>query len=186
MKTKLTPVASLLPPSLLLAAMLNLQPSTMTAQTTAFTYQGRLIDAGGPANGSYDLQASLQDAASNIIAGPLIAPALVSNGLFTIILDFGSSAWPGADRWLQLAVRTNGGGAFTPIFPRQPLTPAPYAIRAGAVGAAGIQGTISDNALSANIPRLNGTGQVFSGALTFSNVAKQFNGNGSCLAALNP
>ena len=31
---------------------------------TAFTYQGRLTDAGNPANGSYDLQLALFDAAS--------------------------------------------------------------------------------------------------------------------------
>ena len=31
------------------------------AQTTAFTYQGKLTDAGNPANGNYDLQFKLFD-----------------------------------------------------------------------------------------------------------------------------
>ena len=30
-------------------------------QTTAFTYQGKLVDAGSPANGQYDLQFKLFD-----------------------------------------------------------------------------------------------------------------------------
>jgi hypothetical protein len=35
---------------------------TARAQTTAFTYQGRLTDMGAPASGSYDLQFLLYDA----------------------------------------------------------------------------------------------------------------------------
>ncbi|HNI61280.1 MAG TPA: hypothetical protein PKW11_15155, partial [Pseudomonadota bacterium] len=36
----------------------------------------------------------------------------VTNGLFTVTLDFGNQ-FPGADRWLEIGVRTNGGG--TPL-----------------------------------------------------------------------
>src|SRR5215471_7796680 len=35
---------------------------TVQAQSTSFTYQGRLTDGGNPANGNYDLQFSLFDA----------------------------------------------------------------------------------------------------------------------------
>ena len=35
--------------------------SALQAQTTSFTYQGRLTDAGNPANGNYDLQFKLFD-----------------------------------------------------------------------------------------------------------------------------
>src|SRR5258706_351256 len=40
------------------------------AQSTAFTYQGRLTDNGSPANGNYDLQFTVRDSASggNLIA----------------------------------------------------------------------------------------------------------------------
>ena len=34
---------------------------TLQAQTTGFTYQGKLGDAGAPANGSYDFQFKLFD-----------------------------------------------------------------------------------------------------------------------------
>src|SRR6266496_4241963 len=61
------------------------------AQGTAFTYQGRLFDAGSPANGIYDLRFNVYDALSgpSLIAGPKTNLAVVvSNGLFTVTLDF--------------------------------------------------------------------------------------------------
>ncbi len=137
------------------------------AQTTAFTYQGQLSASGNPANGNYDLQVSLQDTASNTVAGPVIVPAAVSNGLFTISLDFGSAQLTGADRWLQLAVRTNGGGAFTPIIPRQRLTSAPYAIRAAS--ASSFTNTVADSQLSGNVARLNANNS-FTGTNSLNNV----------------
>jgi hypothetical protein len=59
----------------------------------------------------------------------------VTNGLFAVTLDFGNQ-FPGADRWLEIAVRTNGVGNFATLTPRQPLTPTPYAIRAASAGTA--------------------------------------------------
>ena len=103
------------------------------AQGTAFTYQGRLDNNGAPANGSYDLQFTIHSAASGAaqVGSMVSSNALaVGNGLFTVTLDFGNQ-FPGADRWLEIAVRPNGGGAFATLVPRQPLTPTPYAITAG-------------------------------------------------------
>ena len=57
------------------------------------------------------------------------APVPVNNGLFTVLLDFGAN-FPGADRWLEIAVRTNGVGGYTLQLPLQALTPTPYAITA--------------------------------------------------------
>ena len=76
---------------------------------TAFTYQGRLTDSGSPATGNYDLQFVLLDAASggNALAGTNLAPVPVTGGLFTVTLDFGSTALDGSARWLQVTVRTN-------------------------------------------------------------------------------
>jgi hypothetical protein len=46
-------------------------------------------------------------------------------------MDFGSVAFSGVTRWLDIAVRTNGSsGNFAVLSPRQPLTPTPLAIRA--------------------------------------------------------
>ena len=52
----------------------------------------------------------------------------VTNGLFTVTLDFGTAAFQGDARWLQIAVRPTGGGSYTTLAPRQALTATPYAM----------------------------------------------------------
>src|ERR1700736_5387550 len=104
----------------------------LCAQTTSFTYQGRLTDGGNAANGSYDLQFALFDASSGgtQIGSTLTRSAVSANGgVFSVSLDFGVNAFPGADRFLEIGVRTAGGGAFTILSPRQQITSTPYAIR---------------------------------------------------------
>src|SRR4051812_45134463 len=105
------------------------------AQGTAFTYQGRLNDGTNPASGLYDINFTVYDAPTNgnVIGGTISKPATdVSNGFFTVTVDFGAGVFNGSALWLQLGVRTNGSGSpqFTTISPRQPITAAPYAITA--------------------------------------------------------
>ena len=89
---------------LLLAGQLHAAPVG-----TLITYQGHLTSNGVPADGSYDLRFSLHDAATegSLIAGPLTNSAVaVSNGLFTVGLDFGTG--PSMDRrggWKSRCVR---------------------------------------------------------------------------------
>src|ERR1035437_8360060 len=126
------------------------------AQGTAFTYQGRLDDGASPATGIYDLRFAIYDAlaSGSQIGGTLTSTATaVSNGLFTVTLEFGAGVFPGADRWLEIGVCTNGGGAFTTLIPRQQLTATPYAVTAGAVtgpinGSAIVSGSISSAQLA--------------------------------------
>src|SRR5438067_3685687 len=64
-----------------------------SAQTTSFTYQGRLTDGGIVANGNYDLQFTLWDNLSGgaqIGSTQTVNTVLVVNGVFTITLDFGA------------------------------------------------------------------------------------------------
>src|SRR5689334_4482039 len=78
------------------------------AQTTSFTYQGRLSDGNAPANGTYDIQFTLFDSlAGGTQVGLTVTHAAVSvaNRTFTVPLDFGSSSFPGADRFLEIGVR---------------------------------------------------------------------------------
>src|SRR4051812_39499403 len=85
-------------------------------QSTAFTYQGWLNSGTSAANGVFDLRFTIYDAPDNGTAiGQPVTNSLtaVSNGLFTVALDFGAGVFAGANRWLEIAVRTNGGGAFT-------------------------------------------------------------------------
>ena len=127
--------------------------SSAFAQGTAFTYQGQLTDGGRPANGSYNLTFTLFDTnlTGSPIAGPLTNSAVgITSGWFTVSLDFGSN-FPGANRWLELGVQTNGGGAvgFATLRPRQYLTPTPYAITAanlvGSLSASQLTGLLTTN-----------------------------------------
>src|SRR5215212_9688537 len=80
------------------------------AQSTIFTYQGRLSVNGTPANGLYDFKVTIYKIEVNgeIIAGPLTNSAVAVNaGLFTVPLDFGHSPFLGVNRFLDVAVRAN-------------------------------------------------------------------------------
>ena len=60
---------------------------------TEFTYQGRLTVGGAPANGTYDFEFKLFDAFSGGSQVSKIVPqddVTVSDGLFTVQLDFGN------------------------------------------------------------------------------------------------
>jgi hypothetical protein len=96
-----------------------------------FTYQGRLAASGQPANGVYDFRFTLNDAlAEGNRIGPVFvaAPVLVSNGLFTVVLDFGEGAFDGTARWLDIGVRQYGNtDAYVLLAPRQQVTAAPFA-----------------------------------------------------------
>lgn len=109
-----------------------------------FTYQGRLTDRGTAVNGSYDLRFILYNAeAGGSQAGSIQTntAVTVTDGGFTAPLNFGAGIFDGTAYWLEISVRTNSGGSFVPLWPRQPLTPSPYAVytpRAGSVAAGAI------------------------------------------------
>jgi len=121
-------------------SLLSMMAGEARALGTAFTYQGQLEQSGALANGTCDLQFSLFDALSSgnqVGTTQTVTPVSVTDGLFTVPLDFGSSAFDGNDRWLQIAVRCpTGSGNFTTLTPRQPLTAAPYALYAPSAGSA--------------------------------------------------
>ena len=154
-------------------AVFTFQLSTSLAQGTAFNYQGRLNDGANPASGIYDLRFAIYDSlSSGTQQGVLVtnAATAVSNGLFTVTLDF-ANQFPGANRWLEIAVRTNGASSFVTLAPRQKLTPAPYAITAGSVVSGGIASGTYGNAVTFNNANNN-----FAGA---------FGGNGGGLTNVN-
>jgi hypothetical protein len=131
------------------------------AQGTAFTYQGRLNHGVNPANGTYDLRFIIYDLAGGgaAQAGPLTNSATgVSNGLFTVTLNFGAGVFNGPNRWIEIGVRTNGGGAFTTLTPRQAITATPYASIAGnlsgPLSATQLTGTLPNAQLSASVSLL--------------------------------
>src|SRR4051812_5984340 len=99
---------------LIIGCLIAASPEHVAAQGTAFTYQGRLTESGIPANGRYDLRSVLSDLnGTALLGGPLTnASVLVTNGLFTIDLDFGAlTPISGLDAWLEIGVRTNGSAS---------------------------------------------------------------------------
>lgn len=109
--------------------------SSALAQTTAFTYQGRLTDTGNPATGTYDMQFKLFDTPAvgtgTQQGGTVSTPAVaVSAGLFTVTLDFGANVFSGPPRHLEIGVRTAGSpNPHAILSPRQPVTSSPYAVQ---------------------------------------------------------
>ncbi len=179
-----TVLSRLLAAILFLAAALNL-----AAQGTAISYQGRLNVSGTPANTNYDFRFAVFNAPTN---GTLVSVWLtnnavpVSNGLFTVILDFGSGVFDGTSNgsndWLDIAVCAVGVTSFTELTPRQPILPVPYALFAtsasnllGSLLATQITGTISSALISG----------VYSNSVNFVNATNSFAGNGSDLTSLN-
>lgn len=119
--------------AILMILSLVFSVSPARAQTTTFTYQGRLTSSSSAANGSYDFQFALFDALTGgtQIGGVTLSRnnVTVSGGLFTVTLDFGSSAFAGADRYLQISVKKTTDASFTPLTPRQQISSTPYAIQ---------------------------------------------------------
>jgi hypothetical protein len=115
-------------------ALLLLAPS-IWAQTTAFTYQGKLTEAGNPATGTYEMQFKLFDTptpGTGLQQGPTILnPSVqVAAGSFTVQLDFGANIFDGTARYLEIAVRPAGNpNPHTILAPRQPITSSPYAVQ---------------------------------------------------------
>jgi hypothetical protein len=118
---------------------------------TAFTYQGRLTDGSSPASGGYDFQFTLYDAAADgSQVGPIVVRdnATVTNGLFTVPIDFGAAAFAGQARWLEVGVRAGtSAGAFSVLTPRQELTVTPGAIFASTAATATAAASYSGNLL---------------------------------------
>ena len=142
--------------ALLALSTFNSQLSTTFAQGTAFTYQGQLQNNGSPASGTYNLTFSLfnTDTSSVAVAGPVTNNGvIVTNGLFTVLIDFGPGVFTGQTNWLEISVATNGVSTFTTLTPRQELTPTPYAIYAE--NASGLSGTLSASQLT-SIGNTNG------------------------------
>jgi hypothetical protein len=94
----------------------------MVPVDTAFTYQGRLVDAKSPADGEYDFQFRLFDdpnAGSQQGSVIDINDLDVIDGYFTVELDFGSDVFNGDARWLQISVMPGDSmGRMTVLSPR--------------------------------------------------------------------
>lgn len=151
-------------------AVLFALSSSVSAQTTTFTYQGRLLDGAFPASGTYHMRFTLHTAVSG--GGNQVGTTItdtnvtVANGLFTVELDFGNQ-FPGADRWIEVNVKKPAEMTYATLAPRQKLLSVPYAVRAANVTATSGDSvitaindgtttfTINSNRLPADLVRIN-------------------------------
>ncbi len=153
MRTNLIKVSLLL--------VLTLAGGIVRAQTpTAFTYQGRLTDAGAPANGTYDFEFKLFDASATQLGTAVTREDVtVTNGVFLVRLDFGVSPFtPNATAsTLEIGVRPGTSTAsFTTLSPRQPITSTPYAVQT--INAEKLGGVDANQYVKTDDPRLGGSG----------------------------
>jgi hypothetical protein len=161
----------------ILVGLLSLLGSVMTSftQVTAFTYQGRLTEGNVPYNGLADFAFRICDSAENPWGSAWLTKedVPVTNGLFTVLLDFHPSWFDGNPRWLEIAVRPgNSTGDYTTLSPRQPISAAPYAV-----------------ALTGPLKSAQFSG-YYSSAVTLANSANRitgiFTGDGSAIDNLSP
>jgi len=162
----------------MLSALLASGQVLLADPSTSFTYQGRLRDSARPAGGTYDMSFALFDAVTNGFQIGSTVTNLgvpVSNALFTVTLDFGTNAFDGSPRWLEISIRYQTND-FSVLSPRQPITATPYAIAAMSLVA-----PLQPALLPPNVPKLDAaqtftSSNLFAGPAVFTNAANFFNG----------
>lgn len=188
--------------------------ATASAQTSSFTYQGRLSDAMAvePTNGLYDFRFALFDSGNIQIGGTLTRTNVqVTGGVFTVTLDFGTNPFAaGADRFIEISVKRAVDPSYLVLAPRQQLTSAPYALQS--FNAANLGGVAASQYVQTDDVRLSdartptagsnnyiqngiavqggaffsiaGTGTAASFSANFMNVATQYNIGGTRMLSI--
>ncbi len=148
----------------------------VSAQGTAFMYQGALNENSIPANGNYDFEFALFDSlngGAQVGATLQVSNVVVTDGSFSVTLDFGAQ-FPGTERFLEIRVRqstplnvkgeTADLGSYSVLSPRQPINSVPYAVRSLSAGSA-------DSATTAASATTSGTADTATNALNLGGVA---------------
>jgi len=147
------PLISRLAMTVLLVAMLN--PVHGEPLGSSFTYQGELTVDNSPANGTFDLEFELYDALADgdsLSTRLIIDNVSVSDGVFSVELDFGPDPFFGEQLWIEIGVRNGtSNGGFQGLAPRQKMTSVPFAQHAETIAANAIAGAeIANNSISAS------------------------------------
>jgi hypothetical protein len=105
---------------------------TTSAVDSRFTYQGQIRNGEALVDGNIDVRFTLWD---SLDSGATVGSAVtktnlpVADGRFATELDFGSSAFAGDSRWIQMEVRSPAGsGQYLALAPRQMINAVPYAL----------------------------------------------------------
>ena len=176
--------------ALLLSLVLFLPATPRVAHAiigNTITYQGRLDLGTAPVTGDYDFSFRLfSEAGIGIQQAPdqhlLAVP--VTEGLFSVQLDFGPGVFDGRELWLEIEVAPAGGAVYDSLRPRQLIAAAPYALYAltAPSGGGGTSQWLSNGPdltyaaggvgiLGASSPFASGKGVFLEGGLaTFANI----------------
>lgn len=102
-----------------------------SAQTSEFSYQGKLNESSASANGLYDLSFRLCNSSGSPIGSTLVKNDVqVTDGVFSVSLDFGAASFDGSPRLLEISVRPGAStGSYTTLAPMQPIASTPYSVR---------------------------------------------------------
>lgn len=181
----------------LAATLLLFMSAQALALSNTFSYQGRLVDGGLPANGSFDLSFALQNQAGIPVGAPVVhQDVAVENGIFSVLLDFGAAITTG-DFQLQISVRPGAStGSYVMLLPPTPIAPTPQAqiaavaaqaisVSPGSVDSAGIaDGSVGALDIdSSQIQRRVGSACASDQAISTIDA----NGNGTCVTgAIGP
>lgn len=158
------------------------------AQSTAFTYQGFLKDGSTPASGNYTISISLWDAETGgaFISSNTYPTVAIVNGVFTVELDFGESAFStSAARYVEVAVKPVGGATFTTLTPRTRVRSVPASIQSlnstklGGIGAASYVLTTDPRLSDARDPLPNSQSYIQNGTSVQSASNFNISGNGT-------
>jgi hypothetical protein len=162
------------------------------AQSSLFTFQGRITDPSISANGTYDMKFQLFD--TDVVgtgtqegSDILISSVQATNGIFTVQLDFGAAVFNGSNWFLEITVQG------TTLAPRQQLTTTPYAIRSSiATNATQLNGSPASGFIQNGTSQQAATNFSISGNGTLGgtlsagvvNSATQYNINGNRLLSV--
>ena len=121
-----------------------------SALSTAFNYQGQLLASGEPVTDECGMIFSLYDSAigGNMIGTPISTTVTVTDGLFSVNLDFGSGAFTDEIRWLGIQAKGSSDAGFANLG-RQELVASPYALYSLSAGTCDTA-TTATTALTAN------------------------------------
>lgn len=122
----------------------------LAALGSGFTYQGQLKKGDSPVNAVCQMAFRLYDQAAGgaQVGSPLTCTVPITNGLFTVKLDFGSGVFAGSGRWLGIQAKCPGDSGYASLG-RQELTAAPYALYAASAPWSGLTGKPANTILVA-------------------------------------
>ena len=139
------------------------------SQSLPITYQGRLDQSSNVVSGIYDFRFGIFDqSVSGVLVGARITNNTVSvqNGLFTTLMNLDTNLFNTTERWLEIAVRSNGLGSFVVLSPRQKFAASAYA--AYAYNAGSLSGILNGAQIS---PGTIGGTQIVAGTIGLAQLA---------------